>query len=165
MLAKPTAQPTPPTPPPGAAKASGRALALILALVCGLLTVWAGWALVQRHTQAELGRVAPLQAQLVQHELMANLEFLRHVALFFIASQKVERGEFRSFTQFSLPHTRGVAFVAYAPRVEGDQRASHEEQTRRQGYPQYRLLEPVPAATWRPPAPGANTIPCISCRP
>ncbi|MFZ5586082.1 MAG: PAS domain S-box protein [Thermodesulfobacteriota bacterium] len=115
---------------------------LLLGAALAALAWWLVRCDLDRQARLELGRQAGALALAVQGELADNLAALSYTAVFFAASREVDRAEFRRFADFNLARSRGLRFLAFAPRVGPDELAQREAEAAADGYPDYRLRQP-----------------------
>ncbi|MFH1058462.1 MAG: PAS domain S-box protein [Pseudomonadota bacterium] len=144
-------QPDPPRPQRRADWTAWSTLAL------GVAVAVLAWWLVQwdldRQSRLEFARQAEAQALVVQGQLQDNLDALGYLAVFFAASQDVERAEFRRFAVFNLGRSQGLKFVAFAPRVPAAELAAHQAAAAAEGYPRYQVRQADPGGGLLPVAP------------
>jgi PAS domain S-box-containing protein len=69
------------------------------------------------------------------------VQFLHAIERFFVTSGTVERHKFHQFVQTALRDFPGLATLSWNPRVRDAERASFEAAVRREGYPDFRILE------------------------
>jgi CHASE1-domain containing sensor protein len=89
----------------------------------------------------------------IETALVADLGAVHSLRAFYNASREVERHEFREYSQTLLQRHAHLAWLAWMPRIPADARDHHEQALRREGLPQYRLLEKPAQDTVVPAAP------------
>ncbi|MEN6458321.1 MAG: CHASE domain-containing protein [Thermoguttaceae bacterium] len=80
---------------------------------------------------------------------LAMLELIRTGLM---TDGKIDRAEFGEILQPFRSRTRSIMAVEWLPRVRGDQRAEFEAAARRDGFPQFRITEPVKGGRMGPVA-------------
>jgi signal transduction histidine kinase/ActR/RegA family two-component response regulator/sensor domain CHASE-containing protein len=76
-----------------------------------------------------------------QQLIDTSIEELISLAAFFNASEKVERLEFREFSQSILKHHQGFLALEWIPRVPDSERRRHEASARQEGLSNYRISQ------------------------
>ncbi|HUT94750.1 MAG TPA: response regulator [Thermoguttaceae bacterium] len=134
---------------------AGRRRWLVMAIgLAGLgvtAAVWQGLVARERPLrQAEFKRVADAQVRSIERRLNQHVEVVFSLSAFYAASQAVERGEFRQFTESLLPRYQEIQALAWVPRVAGsnapgaeEARTEHEATVRAEGaeYEDYQIRE------------------------
>lgn len=87
-----------------------------------------------------------------QHDGMRRIEAIQNAATdrlnvvdileaFYSGSQLVERDEFRTFAKPLLARFQGVTALGWAPLITQEERAEHEQASKKDGFPDYRIQE------------------------
>ncbi len=123
-----------------------RWIAGLVMLLGGLLSILAFYAAQQSEQQSRRLR---LQEQVdtiiasVGKELAINLEVLLGLNALFLASEKVERDEFRAYVDSRITPYDTIQALEWIPRVTAVERAEHEAQAQRDGLNDYVIMDSV----------------------
>lgn len=77
----------------------------------------------------------------IEKDLQTYLNLLVANERFILSSEYVSDEEFKFFTQKFFQQFNGIAGMGWLPRVEKEDKVSHEEEIRGQGYPDYQILD------------------------
>ena len=94
---------------------------------------------------ADLERAGEDHAGALAHELDTHALKLEALAAFFTGSEYVEREEFHAFVQPILNRRRGIAALAWVPRVVDRERARYESKARQNGLADFRFRQVGPS--------------------
>ncbi len=118
-----------------------------------------------RRTQLEFKERTDLLAHALDKTFASYIKVLYGIEGLFMASQQVERQEFRSFVRPLFSHLEGIKALEWSPRVFAGQRAAYEEQARRDGYPSFRIVEFGPGQRLIPAGERAEYFPVYFLEP
>ncbi len=90
--------------------------------------------------RADFDRTAYHQTDVISAEIGSSIAILRSVRALFDASTQVTRGEFRAFVA-SLETRDMVHAVEWVPRVRHAERKAYEQTARKNGLPEFKILE------------------------
>ena len=137
-------------------------LSSLVLVVCASATGW-GWYTTREHVrarqEARFQLVAAEAALNIRNRMLHAEQLLRAGQGLFAASERVDRGEWRTFVGSVLsqrqPYLGGIAFIA---RVPAEARGAFETATRADGAPDFAVRPPGPATehavvTYLEPAP------------
>jgi PAS domain S-box-containing protein len=127
---------------------TGRAAAsLAVGLGVGLLASVALFVLVHRQVesrvQGEFDRKAEVLALAFRSSVKDTVEELRNVGALFTLSDRVDRRGFRTFVSQILERQPSVRAFAWSPLIAERERAGVEATVRREGFPDFRVMERV----------------------
>jgi len=124
-----------------------RYLAVTLTLSIGVMLSCAAFVVMhiegQRERQVAFNQLADERARSIEINIRHHLDILLDIQTFYAASHAVERDEFITFVQRTLPRYAGVQALGWVPRVLAVEREGHEKQTRDAGHPDFRITEPT----------------------
>ena len=81
------------------------------------------------------------RALVLESSIAANVEALEDIRSLYKASKGVERHEFRDFIEHELEESPGIQALEWIPRVPASERATYEEAARKDGFPEFRIVE------------------------
>ena len=117
-----------------------------------LLTVALGFALsvaafslllnFERHEiKEDFERTASDKALSLESSIATNVEALQDIQSFYAATKEVERDEFRAFVEHALGGHPGIQALEWIPRVLAAERATYEKSARKEGHPEFWIVE------------------------
>lgn len=77
----------------------------------------------------------------IQQVVSQDIQHLVAMKALYVASNQVQRNEFRSFTALLLQNISAVQGLSWVPRVPDAQRASYEQAARQSGFPDFKIFE------------------------
>lgn len=95
----------------------------------------------QRNLEAEFERLADDRCDIIYEQLHGEIDLLYSVIDLFVASEEVEREEFRVFTERILRARRNILAINWNPLVPAAERPAFEARARAEGFPDYRIVE------------------------
>ncbi|MFQ5805257.1 MAG: CHASE domain-containing protein [Phycisphaerae bacterium] len=95
----------------------------------------------QQRIQTAFTRAAEDRVSALRRGVEINLHELESLGAFFVASQGVERAEFREFVQAFLSRRPGIQALEWIPRVLDPEREAYEEAARREGLLDFQITE------------------------
>ena len=112
-------------------------LLITAVLAIGILISAAGFLATRYHyrtlAQQEFDRPASHYAAVIGRAIDRYIEVLNPIGAYFSASKEVERWEFLSFAEDTLPRYPGLSAVLWVPRVPAAARARYERKASRDG--------------------------------
>ena len=99
------------------------------------------WDLTERTVAAEFGRKAENIVFSLQRSVEENVNTLRSIATFYASSREVERNEFQEFTRPFLSRPSTIRALSWIPVVSASERATYEESARKDGFPEFQIME------------------------
>ena len=120
---------------------SAMALPVLIACLLSVLAFIAIRSVEWERTQLRFQQDADYLAEALSATVRANTDAVHSVEGLFAASERVEPEEYRRFARRALTRCAGIQALEWIPRVAQDAKDRHEEETRRQGWPDYRILE------------------------
>ena len=130
-------------------KPAGRRWTLLAAVALAGVSVtgtvgWVLWEAESRRVEAIFRFDAEQRAGAIQRQFEANLGVIDALVAFYAGSERVERDEFRAFTDPFLKRYPGLLTLAMAPRVPAVKKAEFEKSAQKEGIPGYRIHEREP---------------------
>jgi len=122
-----------------------RYVALVLIVCLGLALSAMLFRLATHREQIQQQADFALKAKDLTNNIKQALEHSMYeidaMSSFYAASQSVERDEFHQFVQHMLFRDPTIQILAWTPRVTDSERATFEEKTRQEGYPNFQITE------------------------
>ncbi|MFQ5640450.1 MAG: CHASE domain-containing protein, partial [bacterium] len=126
-----------------------------------------------KQSQAHFQRTADKHNSAIRRGIEYNLEILQSVGAFYAASREVERREFSEFVKLPMSNRPSIRGLGWIPRVQDKHRHRYESSVRKEGYPDFHILEKddvgqmvlagqreeyFPVSYWVPYAGNENTL-------
>ena len=109
-------------------------------------------------------RAAP-HVVVVRKAIDRYLEVVYSISGLYAASDKVQRDQFGAFVERSLARYTGIQALEWIPRIEAAERATYEQQARRDGHANFRIRERGPSGDMVPAAPREAYYPVYFVEP
>ncbi|MCI0897766.1 MAG: CHASE domain-containing protein [Chloroflexi bacterium] len=95
----------------------------------------------RQEIEEEFEHTANDGASALKQGITMTVDALQDIQSLYKASDEVERHEFRAFIEHELEEDRGIQALEWIPRVLASERAEFEEAARKDGFPEFQIVE------------------------
>ena len=119
----------------------------------------------RRLTAVQFQHDAERRIEAIQHTAFDRLNVIDIIEAFYVGSERVERKEFRLFTEPLLQRFQSVQVLGWAPLVAEEERTAHEQAVREDGFSSYGIMDRDDRGQYVPAGKRAKYCPILFVEP